>query len=230
MLARSVDRGATWREVEVDGAVVPTQRILVFLPPAPSLAVDPTRGRVYVAFHDGRHGDADVLLWRSTDRGATFSAPVRVNDTPPGDGASQYLPRLALAPGGRLDVAYYDRRRDHADVRNEVSLQSSSDGGRSFGASTRLSTTAFDSRVGFGGEGGADLGTRLGLLSGDGEVLALWADTRRGTVRDVRQDIALAAVRVVAPSPWRGRGRLLAVAAAGAGVLLAGAALRRPRI
>lgn len=82
VVARSVDRGASWQETVVEEHVVPTQRLLVFLPPTPSLAVDRERGRVFVAFQDGRSGDADVLLWSSANWGATFSAPLRVNDTP----------------------------------------------------------------------------------------------------------------------------------------------------
>ena len=121
------------------------------------------------------------------------------------DGTSQYLPKLAVAPGGRLDVLYYDRRRDPDDVRNEVSLQSSADGGATFGTSTTVSSAPFDSRVGFGGvRGMPDLGSRLGLVSGDDRVFALWSDTRRGVVDDVRQDVAVAVVDVDGASSLRG--------------------------
>ena len=210
VVARSVDRGASWQETVVEERVVPTQRLLVFLPPTPSLAVDRERGRVYVAFQDGRSGHADVLLWSSSNWGATFSAPLRVNDTPARDGTSQYLPKLAVAPGGRLDVLYYDRRRDPDDVRNEVSLQSSTDGGATFGTSTTVSSAPFDSRVGFGGvRGMPDLGSRLGLVSGDDRVFALWSDTRRGVVDDVRQDVAVAVVDVDGTSSLRGPLRAL---------------------
>ena len=221
VLSRSVDRGESWREVVVANDVVPTQRMLVFLPPTPSLAVDAQRGRVYVAFQDARNGDADVLLWSSTNFGATFSGPRRVNDTVPGDGTSQYLPKVAVTPGGRLDVVYYDRREDPDDIANEVSLQSSSDGGATFGPRRRLSTTAFDSRIGFGGQRGlADLGSRLGLLGGDDRVFALWSDTRRGSVEEVRQDLALAVVDVAGPSSLRTPLRVLGGLAVVAGTLL----------
>ena len=204
VVARSVDRGATWQETVVEESVVPTQRMLVFLPPTPSLAVDRDRGRVYVAFQDGRAGDADVLLWSSSNWGATFEPPRRVNDTPAEDGTSQYLPKVAVAPSGRLDVLYYDRRRDPDDVQNEVSFQSSTDGGVTFGASTFVSSGPFDSRVGFGGARGMpDLGSRLGLVAGDDRVFALWSDTRRGVVNDVRQDLGLAVVDVAGASGLR---------------------------
>ena len=63
VLARSTDRGATWKESVVDSAIIPTERFIVFTPPSPSLAVDRDSGTLYAAFQDGRDGDADVLLW-----------------------------------------------------------------------------------------------------------------------------------------------------------------------
>jgi len=233
VLARSVDRGQTWQEATVEERLVPTQRMLVFLAPAPSLAVDRERGRVFVAYQDGRTGDADVLLWTSTNWGVTFTAPRRVNDTARRDGTSQYLPKLAVAPSGRLDVVYYDRRKDPKDLMNEVSLQSSSDGGSSFGARMLLSSTAFDSRVGFGGRRGMpDLGSRLGLVSGDDDIFALWTDTRRGVPDDVRQDVAVAVVDVTQPSSMHGlvrfAGALALAGGLGALVWQAIAARRRP--
>jgi hypothetical protein len=223
VLARSVDRGVSWQESVVEEELVPTQRILVFLAPSPSVAVDRERGRVFVAYQDGRTGDADVLLWTSTNWGVTFSPPRRVNDTARRDGTSQYLPKLAVAPSGRLDVVYYDRRKDPQDLMNEVSLQSSSDGGSSFGPRMLLSTTAFDSRIGFGGTRGMpDLGSRLGLVAGDDEVYALWSDTRRGVPEAVRQDIAVAVVDVSGASAMRLPLRILGgLSVAGGLVLLA---------
>lgn len=120
-----------------------------------------------------------------------WSGPVRVNDTPKGDGTAQYLPKLSVAPDGRLDVLYYDRRADGTNVLNEVSLQSSFDEGKSFIPRVKVSDRAFSSRIGFGLERGLpDLGSRLGLLSTDSRAYAVWTDTRAGSVRTAKQDIA----------------------------------------
>ncbi|MDQ6749411.1 MAG: glycoside hydrolase, partial [Actinomycetota bacterium] len=172
VLARSRNRGTTWTESVVDDRIVPTERFVVFLPPLPSIAVDPRSGRVYAGFQDGRLGGPDVWVW-SLPRGAgRWEGPTRVNDTPRRDRRAQYLPRLAVAPNGRLDVVYYDRRADRRDVMNEVSLQSSRDQGRSFGGRVLLSARPFDSRVGSGSERGMpDLGNRLGLVSDDSRAL-----------------------------------------------------------
>ena len=195
VLARSTDRGATWRESVVDDAVVPTERFIVFTPPFPSLAVDRDSGTAYAAFQDGRDGDADVRLWSLRSGAGEWSEPVRVNDTRTGDGTAQYLPKLAVAPNGRLDVVYYDRRADRTNVLNEVSLQASFDEGKTFLPRVRLSDRAFSSRIGFGVERDlADLGSRLGLLSTDDRAYAIWTDTRNGSVRTAKQDIARSVV------------------------------------
>lgn len=188
VLARSpVDEG-TWTETTIDTNLTPIDRYLVFLPPFPSLAVH--AGRVSVAFHDARAGDADVWMWTSDEAGERFAPEVRVNDNPPGDGTSQHLPQVAAAPDGRLDVVYLDRRADPNDVLAEVVLQSSADGGQTFGPRVMLSDAAFDSRVGWGSHRGLpELGSRLGLLSTSTQALAAWPDGRAGTVELPEQDI-----------------------------------------
>ncbi len=199
-LSRSLDGGATWEESAIDDGVVPTERFIAFLPPFPSLAVDPGSGRLYAGFQDGRLGDPDVRVWSSEDRGATWRGPARVNDTPPRDRTSQYLPKLAVGAEGRLDVVYYDRRADRRNVMNEVSLQSSFDGGESFGPRLRLSDRPFSSRIGFGKERNlADLGSRHGLLSTDSRALAVWTDTRAGTEASNKQDLSRALVGFTEP-------------------------------
>ncbi|MGH9153488.1 MAG: sialidase family protein [Acidimicrobiales bacterium] len=226
--ARSADRGATWAESVVDDEVVPTERFLVFLPPSPSLVLDREGGRLYAAFTDGRAGDADVWVWRSGDGGVTWDEPVRANDTPRGDGTSQYLPRLAVAPAGRLDVLYYDRRGDPAaNVMNEVSLQSSFDGGRSFSSSVTVSDRPFSSLVGFGSERNLpDLGSRLALVSTDQRALAVWTDTRAGTEASRKQDLVRALVEISPPRrlapalDWALRAGGVTAAATGLGVVV----------
>jgi len=191
VLSRSTDGGETWGEAVVEERLVPTERFIVFIPPFPSLAVDPGSGRLYASFQDGRLGDADVWLWSSGDNGASWEEPVRVNDTRREDGTAQYLPKLGVAPDGRLDAVYYDRRRDRLDRQNEVSLQSSFDDGESFTKRVTLSDRRFDSRIGLGSARELpDLGNRLGVISTDAGVLAVWTDTRDGTVASNKQDLA----------------------------------------
>jgi hypothetical protein len=198
VLARSLDRGASWQESVVDDRVVPTRRFIPFLPPFPSLAVDRRQGRLYVAFEDARERSPDVYVSSLAPGSARWSAPVRVNDTPRGDRSWQYLPALSVAPAGRVDVVYYDRRLGGAtNLRNEVSLQSSGDGGATFGPRLRLSDRSFDARIGAGGEQGLpDLGSRLAVTSDDAGATAVWTDTRAGTDASHKQDLRSARVDV----------------------------------
>lgn len=223
VVARSADGGASWTETRVD-ALTPSERFLVFLPPFPSVAVDGER--LYVAFHDGRRGPgSDVWLWRSTDAGRSFASPVRVNDNPAGDGTRQHLPAVAVAPGGRVDVVYLDRRADPDDTLAEVSLHASGDRGRTFTPRLVLSDVAFDASIGFGSyRDMPELGSRLALWSGADRALAVWPDTRAGTHASSKQDLT-AAVVTVAGGPTLPAASLTALRAGGAGLALSGLAL-----
>jgi hypothetical protein len=191
VLARSQDDGQTWGESVVEERIVPAERFVVFTPPFPSIAVDPGSGRVYAGFFDRRLGDSDVWVWSLPKGGNDWKGPVRVNDTLERDGTSQYLPKLAVAPGGRVDVLYYDRRFDRRNVRTGASVQFSSDGGESFGTSVQASDRTFDSRVGARTQRGLpDPGNRLALLSTDSRDLAVWPDGRAGTRASRKVDLA----------------------------------------
>jgi hypothetical protein len=195
VLARSTNAGRTWEQSVVTSSLVPTRRFLVFLPPYPALAIDSRSGRIYVAFEDAPLGDPDVYLWSLAPRAATWSGPTRVNDTPRHDHTWQYLAALSVAPNGRLDVVYYDRREDPANRLTGVSLQSSFDGGSTFSAHIPLSTRQFSSQIGFGQERKMpELGSRLALISDDSRAIAAWTDTRYGSLATGKQVIESARV------------------------------------
>ena len=205
VLTRSKDGGRTCAESVVDSQIRPIDRFVVFFPPAPSLAIA-ADGRIYAAFHDARSGDPDVNLWTlPPGEESRWEGPRQVNDTPQADKSWQYLPKLAVAPDGRLDVLYYDRRADRKGVMNQVALQSSVDDGESFSDETNLASRSFDSRIGFGAkEGLPDLGSRLGLVSDDKFALGLWTDTRSGTPETQKQDLAAAVASVSEPERLSG--------------------------
>lgn len=234
VLARSLDGGGTWQESLVDDGVVPIERFVVFFPPFPSVAVAPS-GRVYAAFHDARAGDADVWLWSLAAGSGRWSSARRVNGTARGDGSWQYLPQLAVAPDGRLDVAYYDRRDDPDNGMNHAALQSSSDGGETFTPAIRLSSRSFSSEIGFGSRNDLPtLGSRLALASTADRALAVWTDTRAGTVASNKQDLARAVVAFSEPArlapALRGGLRYGGIALVLVAICFFGAGLaRRPR-
>lgn len=196
VVTRSTDGGRSFSSgVEVDAEVVVGKRFVVFLPEFPAIAAGP-EGELYVAWADARNGSHDVLLRRSVDGGLTWAEAVRVNDNPIDDHTSQYLPAVAVAGNGRVDVVYLDRRHDPDDVMTAVSLAASNDAGASFDT-LRLSSQAFDATIGpptqetYTDPG---VGSRLGLVNWDHGALAVWTDTRVGDDQPelARQDIVAA--------------------------------------
>jgi len=213
----SADGGTRFGPASVvsDALVIPG-RIIVNLAPAPGFARHPATGRLYAVWDAGRGDDRDVYVARSDDGGRTWAPAERVA---PGRGA-QFLPAVDVSPDGRLDVLFYDRRRDPADVMAEAVLAISDDGGTTFATAT-VSDRRFDSRIGFGSFQGIPLlGSQVAVLSDADGVLAFWADTSTGDQTTGIQDLASA---VVAVDP--ARGRRWPLVALGAALVVAGVAV-----
>ena len=224
VVTRSTDGGKTFsRGLEFESGLVPTRRFLVYLPESPSMAAGPD-GNLYAVWSDGRNGDEDVFLKRSPDGGTTWSAPVRVNDNPMQDKTNQYLPKVAVSDDGRVDVLFYDRRRDQRNIMTDVFLASSTDDGKSF-TNRRVSSTSFDSRVGPSASllHGTDFGTKLGLDSWGNHALAAWTDTREGSEADAAQDIGTSRITLAETPPFIGRWPVILVLFLIGAVALAGA-------
>jgi hypothetical protein len=97
-----------------------------FIPPQPDRSVDaevglawdrtggPHHGRVYLVYtreHPNESNNTDIYVRHSDDNGASWSAPVRVNDDHTAN--SQFLPKISLDPTtGDIAVAWYDSRND----------------------------------------------------------------------------------------------------------------------
>ncbi len=227
VLTRSTDGGRTFAPgTEFESDILATRRFLPFLPELPQLAA--SDGKLYATWADGRDGDDDVFLRSSSDGGASWTAPVKVNDNG-ADGTAQFLPKVDVGPGDRVSIVFLDGRNDPQQKKLlDAYLATSSDGGKTFD-NIRLSVRSFDKSIGptFGEAYGTDFGTKLGLAHGDGRLFASWVDTSAGTEATGRQDVNFAAVDL--PS---GGGRTLVLGAALV-LLLGGAflalALARPK-
>ncbi len=145
----------------------------------PQLAVAPDSGDLLVAWNDARDRAADVWLSRSTDGGATFSAPHRVNDVAAGD---QFQPTLVAGEDGALVVGWFDRRADPANRLADVYVARSADGGATFGRAVRLSTQRFDPALAAPRDLGGALffGDYQGLALAGDAVVPFWNDPRSG--------------------------------------------------
>jgi hypothetical protein len=203
IVTSSNDRGLTFSPGHiVDADIVPPHRFLVYLPDSPGFAIGGD-GRMVAAWADGRSGESDVLARSSTDGGSTWTSPVRVNQDAAGDGVNKDRPAVSIAPDGRVDVLYYDRILDHRGTTADVFLSSSSDGGHSFPKVQRVSSQSSDRAVGPQGspyDNEADFGTRIAVLATNKQDIAVWTDTRSGTLDNGRQDIYSGVVAFPGPS------------------------------
>jgi len=80
-----------------------------------SFAASPTYpDHLYLTYEDwdAVAGQMDVKFTQSTDGGATWTAPVVVNDNvdAPGVSTDQFQPSIAAGPNGAVAIAFYDRR------------------------------------------------------------------------------------------------------------------------
>ncbi len=82
----------------------------------PSVAVNPVSGHIYVAYAMNPAGTdkGDLQMITSTNGGASFGAPVRVNDD--ATTRDNWQPSIAVTPDGtKLGVFYYSREEDAAN-------------------------------------------------------------------------------------------------------------------
>ena len=109
-------------------------------------------GTVYYVFPDitgaaGSERNVDILLTKSTDRGASWSTPVVVNGDSPSP-RDQFMPAIAVSPDGALHIAYMDTRRSSeldssTQIKLDIVYARSVDAGHSF-SETFITESPFD--------------------------------------------------------------------------------------
>lgn len=193
--------------------------------PVRDIIADPTRpGTLYVAESiptDNTNGAVldygDIFFAKSADNGVTWTSSFTVGGQPaeilnddnggfPSTGApddvadAQALPEMAIDSQGDLVVIWYDTRRDPNNHLLDVFGTISADGGDSFSANFRITSTNFDANDGAftDAEGDQDffLGDRIGLSVVNGIAYAAWTDTRAGN-----QNIETASFSITNPPP-----------------------------
>jgi BNR repeat-like domain len=140
---KSTDGGNTWTAPQViaslqtvgvndpnTGQAIRTGDII------PEPAIDAATGQLYVVWQDSRFNGGnydEVALSTSTNGGATWSAPIRVN-TPTGRPA--FTPSVRVSSNGTVGVTYYDFRNltsETTTLPTDYWFTSSSNHGASFG-------------------------------------------------------------------------------------------------
>jgi hypothetical protein len=144
----------------------------------PQIAIDP-RGRkrggdLFVTWSDFRNGDVDVFCASSGNHGKKWSRAVRVNDDPPHDGTDQFFQWLAVDPAdGAVNVIFYDRRHDRANLKTTVTLARSGDSGKTF-RNYAWTTQSFRSHHDF-------IGDYTSIAALNGRVYGMWTEKPENT-------------------------------------------------
>lgn len=156
----------------------------------PQIGLDPRdrkNGKLYVAWSDYTNGDVDVFVASSSNRGKTWSAPVRVNSDPIHNGNDQFFQWMAVDPvSGAVNVVFYDRRGNNEDT--TVTLARSTDGGKTF------TNYTWDGES-FSAEGDF-LGDYLGIAAYGNKVFGTWAHQTSEAVKEERGRRTRTTVRV----------------------------------
>jgi putative cell wall-binding protein len=211
VMAKSTDAGKTWTRTPV-GDVGPAPTNV----PAPAgssgyprTAIDPKSGAIYVVYTGFNFGDLDAIFQRSTDGGATWSPPVRLNDDPRGNGIRQLTPQVFVAPNGRVDAIWMDTRNTYPTPvvprpagQADLYYASSSDGGATFSSNRRITDRTINLDEGLLG--------RIGTYTwwgpaeapiGNDAILFAWGDPRFGNVDNDTNDIMLATLQLGEAGP-----------------------------
>jgi len=199
-----------------------------------AIAAGRSPGQLFMVWHDRLlSGRYRIFFAASGDAGATWASPKVVGLPSGSEGNDQHRPGIAVAPNGRIDLAYYDLT---PDVFQDVYSISSCDRGATFSAPQKLTSVSYDATIGprsFASRTRAgtapperfSLFGEAGVVSTDARLAAAWTDSRRGTRTDAKQDVFSAALDRSAacagpgpgPGPGPGGDSSVAVPATGAG-------------
>ena len=196
MAASSLDGGASFNpqqeiaptQVAFDDAVAPEASRGALLYPAcgADRSNGANRGTLYCSWMDETATNGtDIFVARSTDRGVTWSAQVRVNDDPAGARRDQFNQWLSVDPTtGSVNVSWNDARNDPTDTRTDIYFAQSQGGGLSFSANLKVTTAMTDeSAANPAADAGNQYGDYEGIVAFGGVIHPIWTDGRfDGTV------------------------------------------------
>jgi len=223
LISKSTDHGKTW----TTSSITPYDfKIGSFLTVVWSPKGGP-QGTLH-AVSDGTEnpniaGYTDIYYYRSTDGGKTWTERKNVTDDDPKQVYGQVYPNIAVAPDGRVDIAFFDTRNDPGTRSNDVYYVSSADNGTTWGPNVRITDKSIDRKIGVFANN-ADVNAPPGLAATKAFTVVGWDDTRNGDAIGQAQDLYSSAVQYAAVGG--GSSSAAKVALAGVvGLLIVGLAL-----
>ncbi len=184
-------------------------------PRPPRLAADPRSDAVYVVWYShaeaenlrpGFAGDLEIFFRSSLDGGRAWTdLKVLNDDTRQGVKVNQFDPGIAVAPDGRVDVAWYDGRLNpRPPVLNaspsergfqDVFYTSSTDQGRTFSPNVRVNDRSFDRSIGVWSNN-IDSHFNIGVASTKDSVYFAWQDSRNGSRETDSEDVYVSSLKL----------------------------------
>jgi len=151
----------------------------------PNMAVDtnagPRKGWLYIVTGQKdlapAGSDPDIIMYRSTDGGATWSAGIRVNQDALNNGKTQYFANVYVDQYSAINVIYYDDRNTTSDSAG-VFLSRSADGGNTW-KDFEIGGHRFKP-VPIGGLGQGYQGDVIDITSTDSKLWPVWMDNSSG--------------------------------------------------
>lgn len=188
--ASSSDGGSSWN---VNNNIFPINGITGLLPQKsnirvnglPRIAVDKsntsTRGTIYIVTTQKNLSpagtDPDIILYKSSDNGQSWSSGIRVNQDALNNGKTQYFPAIDVDKYGGVNIIYYDDRSTTNDS-SSVYLSRSTDGGISW-VDYKISDHNFKP-LPIGGLGQGYQGDNIDIVSVDDKLFPVWMDNSTG--------------------------------------------------
>jgi hypothetical protein len=137
-------------------------------------------GRLYLAYTDespNESNDTDIFVRRSDTDGATWSAPVQVNDD--ATTRAQILPNISLdQTNGNVAVTWHDARNDPGNNNTQFFGSASTDGGVTFLPNFQISAGTSNEDV---AGSGVDYGDYTSSDFNGGLLFPVWADNSNST-------------------------------------------------
>ena len=171
-----------------------SRRALLYPACGADASAGPNRGTLYCSWMDGTVANGvNVFVSRSTDHGASWSAPLRVNDD--AGLADHFNQWLSVDPAdGSINVSWNDTRNDPSRLSTDIFYARSTDGGSTFASNVQVTTAPTNETC-----CDADLGNQYGDYEGiaalGGSIHPVWTD-RRASVAALDEEVFTATISV----------------------------------
>lgn len=208
--AVSTNGGSSWnvkeQAIDINGiqGTLP-QKSEIRVNGLPKIDVDrtsgPRKGWIYIVTTQKNlspaGSDPDIIFYRSTDRGTSWSGGIKVNQDGFNNGKIQYFPAVHVDDAGGINVLYYDDRNTTSDSAG-LFLSRSIDGGDTW-IDFQISDHNFKPKS-IGGLGQGYQGDNISLTSVGITLIPMWMDNSSGIYQIWTARVPISSLVSVPPS------------------------------